>query len=260
MGTATNIILFCNGKEASQLIEKLALSDKTNITALVLNAQKKQRASHLILETAKKNKISEIFTFDAHVGQNLAKLCKDKNVSHGVSFLFGHKIDTSTLDLFHKGILNFHPSFLPFGRGAHPAFWAIMEGTKFGVSCHEIDENLDKGQLIAQKEIPIDEIDTGGTLYTKAMDGLLNLATETIPEWLQGKLSLSQYTLDGNYHATEELQKLTSINLKQQVNVGEFLSFLKARTFSVTDGPMYWKNGKRYVVSVQVKEVEDENC
>jgi methionyl-tRNA formyltransferase len=49
--------------------------------------------------------------------------------------------------------LNLHISLLPLNRGAHPAAWAIREGTKHGVTIHKIDSGLDTGEIVYQEEI-----------------------------------------------------------------------------------------------------------
>jgi len=46
---------------------------------------------------------------------------------------------------------------LPWNRGANPNFWSFVEKTPKGVTIHKIDEGLDTGPIILQKEIEIDD-------------------------------------------------------------------------------------------------------
>jgi methionyl-tRNA formyltransferase len=47
--------------------------------------------------------------------------------------------------------VNFHPSPLPVGRGPYPLIRAITDGfTEWGVTCHKLSEEFDKGDIIAQ--------------------------------------------------------------------------------------------------------------
>jgi methionyl-tRNA formyltransferase len=55
------------------------------------------------------------------------------------------------------GAINFHPSYLPRCRGAHPVYWTIASQEPFGgVSCHIMTERLDAGDIVAQRKIEFD--------------------------------------------------------------------------------------------------------
>ncbi|WP_298533451.1 methionyl-tRNA formyltransferase [uncultured Algibacter sp.] len=69
------------------------------------------------------------------------------------------------------GTFNLHASLLPNYRGAAPINWAIINGeTKTGVSTFFIDEKIDTGDMILQKEINIDPNENAGRLHDKLMD------------------------------------------------------------------------------------------
>ncbi|NJL54646.1 hypothetical protein HC928_05220 [bacterium] len=65
---------------------------------------------------------------------------------------------TALLNVPKHGCINFHPSLLPQFRGAHPHFWAIATGAEeTGVTAHFMTEDLDAGDIISRRTIPIDE-------------------------------------------------------------------------------------------------------
>lgn len=75
------------------------------------------------------------------------------------------------------GTFNLHASLLPNYRGAAPINWAIINGeTKTGVSTFFIDEKIDTGEMILQKEIDIDAEENAGKLHDK----LMNLGSELV--------------------------------------------------------------------------------
>ncbi len=79
------------------------------------------------------------------------------------------------------GTINLHASLLPNYRGAAPINWAIINGeTKTGVTTFFIDEKIDTGKIIVQKEIDIDSKDTAGTLHDKIMYSGADLLLKTI--------------------------------------------------------------------------------
>ncbi len=68
------------------------------------------------------------------------------------------------------GTFNLHASLLPNYRGAAPINWAIINGeTKTGVSTFFIDEKIDTGEMILQKEINIEPDENAGSLHDKLM-------------------------------------------------------------------------------------------
>lgn len=80
-----------------------------------------------------------------------------------------------------KGTFNIHASLLPQFRGAAPINHAIINGeTKTGLTSFMIDEKIDTGRIILQKEIAIEQDDNVGDLHDKLME----LSRETVIETL----------------------------------------------------------------------------
>jgi methionyl-tRNA formyltransferase len=75
------------------------------------------------------------------------------------------------------GTFNLHASLLPNYRGAAPINWAIINGeTTTGASTFFIDEKIDTGEMILQKEHTITSTDTAGDLH----DHLMHLGSELV--------------------------------------------------------------------------------
>jgi methionyl-tRNA formyltransferase len=78
------------------------------------------------------------------------------------------------------GSICFHPSLLPKYRGGSAINWTLIRGeTKTGISLFWVDEGIDTGPILLQKEALIDPDDTTGTLY---FDKLFPLGVEAIGE------------------------------------------------------------------------------
>jgi methionyl-tRNA formyltransferase len=78
---------------------------------------------------------------------------------------YGRIIPQWMIDLPRLGNINLHASLLPKYRGAAPIQWAIARGeTVTGVTSMRIDAGLDTGDILLQKEIPINATDTAETL------------------------------------------------------------------------------------------------
>ena len=79
------------------------------------------------------------------------------------------------------GTFNLHASLLPNYRGAAPINWAIINGeTKTGVTTFFIDDKIDTGAMILNKEIGISPNENAGELH----DRLMLIGSEAVVETL----------------------------------------------------------------------------
>ena len=88
------------------------------------------------------------------------------------------------------GTFNLHASLLPSYRGAAPIHWAIINGeTKTGVTTFFIDDKIDTGEIILQKEISIYNDETVGSLHDKLMFLGADLVTKTVDLISEGNVT-----------------------------------------------------------------------
>ena len=117
----------------------------------------KQRALELGLPVAQPDKIKNNEEFRSQ----LSTLKPDAIIIVG----YGRLIPQWMIDLPALGNINLHASLLPKYRGAAPIQWAIACGESVtGVTTMKINSGLDTGDILLQKEIPIDPKDTAETL------------------------------------------------------------------------------------------------
>ena len=87
------------------------------------------------------------------------------------------------------GTFNLHASLLPHYRGAAPINWAIINGeTKTGVTTFFIDDKIDTGAIILQKETVIHPDEDAGSLHDRLMVLGANAVLETLERISQGNL------------------------------------------------------------------------
>ena len=81
---------------------------------------------------------------------------------------YGLILPKSFLEIPKLGCINVHPSMLPKYRGPAPIQWAVLNGDKkTGVTIMYLDEGMDSGDIIKQKEIEIGEDETTGELWSR---------------------------------------------------------------------------------------------
>lgn len=103
---------------------------------------------------------------------------------------FGQILRQSVLDLPRFGGINVHASLLPRWRGAAPIQAAILTGdSQTGVTIMQMDAGLDTGAMLRKRATPIAEYETGGELFTRLAQMGADLLIETLPDYLNGKIT-----------------------------------------------------------------------
>lgn len=88
---------------------------------------------------------------------------------------FPQIFSTAFLAATPNGAVNFHPSYLPRCRGAHPVYWTIASKEDFGgVSSHFMTKKIDQGPLIAREKILFEK-------YSITYDALYEMVIRVLP-------------------------------------------------------------------------------
>ena len=96
---------------------------------------------------------------------------------------FGQLLKKNLLDIPRWGVINIHASLLPKYRGAAPIQWAIINNEpKTGLTVMRMDEGMDTGPILLQRELAILEDETAGHLH----DRLAAMSGDVIIETLAG--------------------------------------------------------------------------
>tara|TARA_B100000963_G_C22639527_1_gene679636 strand:+ start:9116 stop:9949 length:834 start_codon:yes stop_codon:yes gene_type:complete len=86
---------------------------------------------------------------------------------------------SNVLNSCKKGVIGAHPTLLPRGRGRAAIPWTIIKGlNKTGVTFFNMDEGVDTGNILGQKEITVLKNETAATLYEKVNNSHIDLIEE----------------------------------------------------------------------------------
>ncbi len=81
-----------------------------------------------------------------------------------------------------RGCIGFHPSLLPLNRGRAVIPWTILQRTsRTGGSLLWLDEGMDSGDLLAQREFDVADDETADTLYDKHVTALAEMLRDVLP-------------------------------------------------------------------------------
>jgi methionyl-tRNA formyltransferase len=167
------------------------------------------------------------------------------------------KLAEEELRLARIGVLNTHPSLLPWCRGKHPNFWALIEAVPFGVTIHWAVERLDAGEIAFQREIKVLPHYTGWDLHQLAQKQMVELWVEAWPEIRIGQIPRLRNDLAaGSYHDSCEIEEASRIDLDGVYSGRRLLNILRARNFSHHYGAWFEEAGRRYQLEVSIKEIE----
>jgi len=115
---------------------------------------------------------------------------KKLNPEIAIVVAYGKILPKEILGIPILGCINLHASLLPKYRGAAPIQWALIKGEKItGVTTMLIDEGLDTGPILLQKEVPIDDDDNAQSLSEKLALIGADLVIETIDKLRRGLIT-----------------------------------------------------------------------
>jgi methionyl-tRNA formyltransferase len=104
-----------------------------------------------------------------------------------LSFYFREILGPDVLRLGRRGALNLHGSLLPRYRGRCPVNWVLINGEhETGVTLHHMEARPDRGDIVAQRVVPIADDDTALSLNRKLGEAARVLLRETYPLLLAG--------------------------------------------------------------------------
>lgn len=171
----------------------------------------------------------------------------------GLSVLFDYILKPDFVSIFPHGVVNLHPAYLPYNRGQYPNVWSIVDDTPAGVTLHYIDSGIDTGDIIARKDIEIELVDTGETLYRKLEQASLVLFQETWPLIKSGKAArLQQSNEPGTYHTSKDVNAIDEIHLEREYVARDLINVLRARTFPPYKGAYIRHRGKKIYLRLQL--------
>lgn len=132
-----------------------------------------------------------------------------------ITCAYGQIIPKAILDYPKHKCINTHGSILPRGRGGAPIQRSLINGDeKTGITIMYMNEKMDEGDILLQREIDILDEDTNSTLFAKLSDLALKMLLDFLPDFFKGNFkaipqdhSLATYTYN-----IEKFEEFISFN------------------------------------------------
>jgi len=251
------ILFLGNNRVGLEVLKHLKRLDE-NVIAIVIHPAETRTFGQQIMEAAGLPR-DRVFSGDRIREPGVLEKIRNLRPDIGISALFGHILKPDFLAIFPNGVINLHPSYLPYNRGQYPNVWSIIEGTPAGATLHFIDPGIDTGDIIAQRTVAVEPIDTGQTLYRKLESTCLDLFREYWPVVRDGNPPRHPQSIDeGTFHRTRDADLIDRIDLDRQTTARDLINLLRARTFPPHQGAYFIENGRRIGIRITLEYEDDE--
>lgn len=154
--------------------------------------------------------------------------------------------------------VNVHPGLNPYNRGWFPQVFSILNGSPTGATIHEIDEELDHGNIIAQQEVENHVWDTSIDIYNRVLQTELELLKEHLPKILAGEYETFEPSEEGNLNLKKDFDALCDLDLTKNQSIGDTIDLLRALTHGEYQNAYFTdpKTGKKVYVSIRLESKE----
>jgi len=121
------------------------------------------------------------------------------------------------------GFLNLHTSDLPKYAGVDSIFWALYHGEKeIGVTVHRAAAEIDRGDILFQKKIPVGILDNEESLYHKALWLGTHLMIQALKQLEEGALrTVSQTPQEGSYFSWPTSKQRAELSKRRMADNGD---------------------------------------
>ncbi len=176
-----NVLAFLEKPIARDIFDFLITRSEFNIVGIITNESKTNwwNDNSIWVDSFQEKKYP-LFPAERRLNEKEIELLSGLDYDLVLSVQYRWKIPQVLFDE-RQFTANIHLSPLPYYRGHHPFFHAILNNSQFfGVTLHELEEDFDTGKIIHQELFLIDENETAESLYQKCV----SLGKESVLSYL----------------------------------------------------------------------------
>ena len=150
---------------------------------------------------------------------------------------------------------NLHPGYNPINRGWYPQVFAIIKDTEIGATFHEIDSEIDNGDIIYREIVPKFPWDTSFDLYNRVVDKEVEIYERFIECVISNEYTKIKPESGGVLHLKKDFNELLQIDLNKNGTYKEFIDLLRALTFDKYDNAYFIDDsGNKIFISINLKK------
>ena len=150
--------------------------------------------------------------------------------------------------------LNLHPGYLPYGRGYWPTYWAVADESPAGCTLHRMAPLVDRGEIVAQKRVPLLPTDTGETLTRRVVEAEAVLLRQAWPRVRSGRYSIFRAKGAGTYHDRAEGLSARRLSGGETMSARRLVNLIRAFTDARFDGASVRLGGREVFLRLALHE------
>lgn len=213
----------------------LILSDNLEMLSFFSDYLKETIVSKEIYVTYSVSPQSDYDFFSQKIGQEVKVInLKDEALVNTLTKNFDLVISVHCKQIFPKILvnscrcINIHPGYNPINRGWYPQVFSIIYNLPIGATIHEIDEDLDHGNIIAREFVVKTSYDTSLSLYNKILQKEKELIRKHMPSIINNTYKSIVPEGEGNMFLKKDFNTLCEIDLSKVQSVGDTINYLRA--------------------------------
>lgn len=152
--------------------------------------------------------------------------------------------------------INIHPGLNPYNRGWYPQVFSIINKKPVGATIHLMDEQVDHGPVIAQKEIKISNHETSLDVYNRVIELEKSLISQYLKPILENKYEARKLTSNGNYNSINDFKNICNLNMNETGTLREHIDLLRALSHGDFDNAFFIDEGRKVFVRIVLKQEE----
>jgi methionyl-tRNA formyltransferase len=250
----TRIALFANHTPGLEVATYLAKSLKNDVVCALYVAGENPDNDKLIIDSLNIEKKNVFIGNDEIRQPKHIKWFKNQKIDMIICVYWPWLLSNEIFTLAGKTI-NFHPALLPVNRGWFPHVHSLIDGSKTGVTLHEIGEKADAGAIWAQKEVKVRPTDTAKEIYDRLQREIVDLFINKWHDIKNNQIdAMPQDESNATYHAKKEIYDLDFIELTKEYSARDLINKIRARSFGDLGFAFYEENGKKVFLNLRLSE------
>lgn len=204
MSSKIKVGVIGNEKMAVHCMNIILKEPNLSLDFIVYNPKLKNNEKDII-PFAKENNIN-IYAADKLNTKETVEFISNKKPEFIFSINNFRIIKKEIIDLPAIGIINFHDAYLPNYKGVNVPFWVILNGEKkHGLTWHFVNEGIDTGDIVCQKEFDVPENSTASSLTLLLIKKGVEAFQEVITGIANNRLQRMKQNPGGNYYSYKML-------------------------------------------------------
>ncbi len=257
----TSSVVFAGDRQIAVDVLDFIHTQKMAVSGLYVTKGNKASHSEILIEKCSYLRENQIFRGNEFKTEKGLAFLNTVKPDYILGIHFPYIIPGEVLRIPRRGVVNLHPAYLPFNRGWHTPSWAILDKTPIGATLHFMDEGIDTGDIIFQRQVEIEETDTADSLYQKVLQTELQIIKEVWPSLMDASYKrTAQIKNAGTKHSATDLfsDEIRFLDTQQKTDIGSLLDRLRALTTNDRSEAAYFiKDGRKYAVTIDISELKE---